>query len=525
MRRALVPLALLVGLTIVAGMSNRGRQAPTRLAVVLVIDQLRADLLDRYDDLFEGGFRRLRDEGFRFTNATHDHWWTETAAGHTAIATGAYPSQNGVPMNQFFYRDADAIGLMYSFADTASPILGAPHLEGRSPVNMRRPSLSEWLVWQEPRARVATVSRKDRAAIPLAGHTPATALWVDIESGRFVTSEYYATSNPEWLDDFNTRVMPFLYSDSTWVLRVPPAAVSRARRDSASYENGGRDVTFPHAASERPGNQSYNAWMAETPVPDLATLMLARRLVDELELGRQGHLDFLGISLSQTDAIGHNWGPLSLEQLDNLLRMDHALGEFMDWLDDQVGAGRWMLALSADHGVMTAPEYVAEQGGDAWRWTREQSREVNGLFVGLSDITDAGARTARLEEIEASPLVADVVPLEAMRTTSMPVDSFLALLRNSYVPDRGPRSLLAPPEIVVRSPENSINTRSDAATHGSPYYYDRHVPLVFMGPGIRPGTSADRAATVDLAPTLAELLGVPVPAGIDGVSRASVMRR
>jgi hypothetical protein len=347
---------------------------------------------------------------------------------------------------------------------------------------------------------------------------------VDIEGGRFVTSGYYANEYPAWVDDFNATVMPALYSDSIWTLRVPPEGVALARRDSADYENGGRDVTFPHAASERSRNQSYNAWAAETPIPDMATLLLARRMTEELGLGKEDHVDFLGISLSQTDAVGHNWGPLSLEQLDNLLRLDRELGEFMEWLDEFVGTDRWLLALSADHGVMTAPEYLVELGDEAWRLTGEPARAPRLSLGRLTDTTDAATRRAIIEETEALPFVGDVVTLEELQSGEAPADTFVPLLRNSWVPDRSASSMFRQ-GLTVRNTPNVITTRSDAATHGSPYYYDRHVPLVFMGPGIAPGLSEERARTVDLAPTLAVLLGVPVPEGVDGVSRAGALRR
>lgn len=523
MRRSFaIPILLLALIAAMAAFASR-RQEPVRLAVIVVVDQLRADMLDRYDDLFTGGFRRLREEGFRFTDATHDHWWTETAPGHTAIATGMYPTHNGIVQNDHFLRDADRVRAEYSFADPSSPIPGS-ELPGRSPANLRVPGFADWLVDHEPRARVVTLSRKDRGAIPLAGRTHGTALWVDIEAGRFVTSEYYAREFPAWLDDFNTNLMPVLYSDSVWTLRVPADAVSRARRDSADYENGGRDVTFPHAASERPANQSYNAWMAETPAPDLATMLLARRAAEELQLGRQDHIDYLGISLSQTDAIGHNWGPLSLEQLDNLLRIDRILGQFMTFLDESVGRGRWLLALSADHGIMTAPEYLREQGIGARRLSGTELRGSRAILAGLADAADAEARARVIAQAEALPFVADVVTEDELQNRTESADSFIRLLRNAYIPDRSSSSLLRQ-GVVVRNEEYAISGRSDAATHGSPYYYDRHVPLVFMGPGVSPGTSGDRARTVDLAPTLAALLGLPAPDGLDGVSLVPALRR
>jgi Type I phosphodiesterase / nucleotide pyrophosphatase len=523
MRRTLRLVPVLMMAAVLTGSNPPPQAPPIRLAVVVVVDQLRADLLDRYDDLFTGGFRRLRDRGFRFAEATQDHAWTETAPGHAAIATGTIPAHNGIVLNDFAYRDGDRLRSMYSFADSASPILGLADSPGRSPVNMRRPSFAEWLVAHEPRARIATVSRKDRGAIPLAGHTRATALWMDIEAGRFVTSRYYASAYPPWVDDFNARVLPALYADSAWVLRVPPGAVARARRDSADYESGGKDVTFPHKASER-GRISYNAWVAKTPVPDIATLALAHRMTEELRLGREGHIDFLGISLSQTDAIGHAWGPLSLEQLDNLLRLDRALGELMDWLDEYVGRDQWMLALSADHGVMTAPEYLAEQGTDAHRLTVEDSRAQRAILNRLSRSSDAATRAAAVADLERLPFVADVVTLDELRGTAAAADSFIRLFRNSYLPDRGTGSLLST-GLVVRNRENTIVAGAEASTHGSAYYYDRHVPLIFMGPSIPAGVSGEPARTVDLAPTLAALLGVPAPAGLDGVSLTRVLRR
>jgi predicted AlkP superfamily pyrophosphatase or phosphodiesterase len=255
---------------------------------------------------------------------------------------------------------------------------------------------------------------------------------------------------------------------------------------------------------------AVNLWRWDyTPFPDRAVASFALEAVDALELGRRGSVDFLAVGFSQTDRIGHTFGPGSREQLDNLLRLDVELGRLLHGLDEQVGPGRWVLAMTADHGVLEIPEHLADEGVLAGRITREQRVEVARRIQAAAP----GGPWAMREAVVSLPYIEDAYTFEELER-GQPVDSFAALYARSHSRTRIVGAS-ARSGIYVRYPPNYLQTTSQT-THGSPYYYDRHVPLIFLGPGITPGVTSDRAATVDVAPTLARLAHVSTPDDLDG---------
>lgn len=498
------------------------------LVVVIVADQLRADLLERYDPHFTAGLRRLRDGGLRFVNATHDHAETATGPGHGTLATGRHPSGHGLTGNEWWERTPAGWREVYAVEDTTSPILGVPESEGRSPRNLRVTGLADWLREAHPDARVVSLSRKDRAAIPLAGRVRGEVYWLDEDAGRFVTSEYYRSSYPNWLLRFHRDRWPGLFADSVWESTVPAGIEGATRPDPHPHEGDGVHTTLPHRAMEEVapaeageptlGGLSlgdYRDWIADHPVLDEALLLLAREAVAALELGRGDRLDYLGLGLSQTDAVGHDYGPLSREQLDNLLRLDRALGAFMEFLDRELGPGGWLLAFSADHGVSDLPEWLREQDVDAGRvgWNAGPVwRAALAAADGVQDPREAARRVA--DTVRSFPEVREVRFTEEVLAEA-PADSFGVLFRNGLFPGRHPN--LERFGVLVRARPHWVGDRDGlGTTHGSPYHYDRWVPLVFYGPGVEPGVRTERVSVADMAPTLAALLGLPVPDGLDG---------
>lgn len=522
-------------------------EAP-RLVVVIVVDQLRPDLLVRYDKCFTGGFRRLLDRGHYYTSAIHDHAATNTAPGHATLGTGLVPAHHGIVDNTWYETAGDSAVAVPCVADSTMPILGGTGEDGVSPRHLQATTLADWLRGADPASQVVSLGGKDRSSVLLAGAGRGDVYWFSRNEERFVTSVWYCDAYPAWLESFHATEWRRFTADSTWSCVVPPAQRSLAR-GAASFQHD-------FSGSER----SFWSWWARTPYLDAATLALGREAVRALVLGGDASPDLLALALSQTDILGHEFGPLSLEQLDNLMRLDRTLGEFFAFLDAQVGAEKWLVGLSADHGVRDTAVHQREDGVDVRVLARSEVDSVLALLQELDgDAGDPGAQRRVEARLEAVPFVADAMThaelaraqsqaergkaqsgaerAEALpkgeRGASVPprdlsaqaaADSFGGFFRNSYFPGRWPswplgssRRRQTPGLFGVEARLQPWVTRSAAeAEHGSPYWVDRHVPMVFMGPGIVAGTTGSPVRTVDFAPTLARLAGLPVPAGLDG---------
>jgi len=520
--RAGLPLAALSVLLLGAGVGEP-QQRPS-LVVMISVDQLRGDLIERYEEAFTGGFRRFLDEGYSFSQASHAHARTHTAPGHATLSTGVFPSRSGIVANAWQQREAGRWRPMYAVEDLDNPILGFENVEalpGRSPKNLLRTGLADWIRAANDDARTLSISSKDRAAITMAGQTRANVYWLLPQLARFITSTYYAQAYPSWVERFNREVMPGIAADRVWDNETPEEFRHLARADSADYEARGLS-TFPHISGIETGGgnlQQHNVWAMAQPRADGALLAFARAAMEELELGRRQATDYLAISLSVTDYVGHAYGPFSQEQLDNLIRLDRRLGDFFDYLDETVGEGRWVAGLSADHGVVTMPEAVQEMEGDtgAERLSLEVMNER--LATALREASAEGGteeeiaeRLARLIEERG---IAERAYTHHDITRGEPADSFAVLMRNSYYPGRA-TGTLSPYGVEFRYGEGDLVSFPTGTTHGSPYWYDRHVPIMLLGAGVGRGSSDVAVYTVDLAPTLASLAGIPAPDDLDG---------
>ena len=532
--------ALPVLLACLAGCRVTGSQ-PTRpkLVVLITVDQLRADLLDRYDKLFTGGFRRLRDHGMRFTHTMVDHAITVSHPGHVTLATGVVPARHGIVDAAFFEGPPGQRHLVDSLQDPAEKIVGQPDQKGVSPWKILSPTISEWIQGSDPQSRCVALGSGQYSSLLHAGHARPDVYWYSIQAGRYVTSSFYRKDYPDWVEKFNSGQLPkFKEASSPWDLRVPEEGRQLAFPDAMLYEADKVHITFPHRLEDfdpegklkdpEIRRKSLDWWIAVTPTLDAATLALARESVTALSLGQRQSTDYLSIVVSQVDDIGHYYGPFSLEQLDNLMRLDQELEEFFKFLDAQAGPGKYLVALSADHGVPNVPEQDRERGREARRLKAE---EIDAALDAAKKVAAASAGTPEETAIRVSEalnrfdFVADAMTAGPLLDSGPTCDPFTALYRNSYRADRVPRfplfSLTREGEgagqygIAVRLTRGTM-IDLDPAVHGSPYDVDRQVPLVFMGPGVPHGLSDQRARTVDVAPTLARLAGIPAPEGLDG---------
>ncbi|TVP75145.1 MAG: hypothetical protein EA352_08915 [Gemmatimonadales bacterium] len=519
--------------------------APT-LVVNVVVDQLRPSELERYDHLFTGGLRRLLDEGFHFSDATFGHALTGTGPGHTTATTGVHPNRHGIVVNT--WREADEAGewhSVYAVRDLEAGIVGHPPAapdgaspeEGRSPVNIYRGGLPDWLADVHQDARVVAISRKDRAAVAMGGqagggnaaseHDGAHVYWLLPRAGQFVTSTYYRDALPDWVEAFNERLARELPADSVWESTVPAQARGLTRPDTSAYENDGVHTYFPHRYHrevEEDTPEALARWVAETPAPDRWTTDLALEALTQLEMGREeGRTDYLAVAWSQPDRVGHRFGPLSREQLDTLLRLDQELGRFMDALDEEVGAGRWVMSFTADHGVIEIPEHREEHAGAPGRriGPGEEDELVRRAEAAAQAAAADGAR-----ELEQARAAADAARQEDWVANAWAfqdleeaaeADSMALFFLRSHTEGRasGPIGHLG---VEILREYGAYRGRYPQGTgHGTPYLHDRQVPLIFLGAGV-PGAGAHPGpvTVADLVPTLAALGRISFPDDLDG---------
>lgn len=541
--RLIVSVVLLTTMSALALASDQPSGQPTRLAVVLVVDQMLPEYLDRYDDLYHGGLARLKRDGAVFTRAYHDHSATLTGPGHATLSTGMLPARHGIVGNDWFER---AVGReVYSCRDSASPVVGQPDLPGVSPDRMEAPTFAEMFKIQVPEARVVSVALKDRASVLMAGRKADLVLWLEEAPGRMVTSRWYGDTLPGWVSEFQ----PLLerYADSNWTKLLPDSAYRRSGLDSSLNENLGTQSMFPHACNPGGGipDKKYFEELYCHPYGDKLVLELAQLAADSLKLGQGRDPDLLIIGCSAADGIGHRYGPDSHEVQDYYLRLDRWLGEFFDHLDATVGEGRWLLALSSDHGVLPLPETDAARGVDSRRvatdtvkaqikrLSKEVSEEwgvqlealrVDGGLAFKVNVWDSGGswQQAALNlaaRVRTLDWVADVYTRPELASAKTPDRPYLRLFQNAFHDHRGADLHLRENERVI------VSSKKSGTTHGSPYSYDTHVPLILMGPGIPAAHVRDSVRTVDLAPTLCELLGVSSTAPFDGVSLLARLHR
>ncbi|HET9424059.1 MAG TPA: alkaline phosphatase family protein, partial [Gemmatimonadaceae bacterium] len=320
-------------------------EAP-KLIVLIVVDQLRGEMLDRYRPSLSGGYLRLMNEGAWYSNAFQDHAITETAPGHASVLSGRFPASTGIISNS-----AGVIDSRYPLVTGLSSEVGA------SPDRFQGTTLVDWLVARDARSRALSVSAKDRAAILPVGRSKQEVYWYSV-NGSFTTSDYYRDSLPPWVVAFNGRRLPHRYAGAVWDLAKSPSAYPEP--DSVVFENRGSDFVFPHAF---PADSDQAASVIRiTPTIDSITALFALEGLERLALGRGPQTDVMSVSFSATDYIGHQYGPDSREAHDNAIRLDQTLAWFLDSLFKVRDPSTVMIALTGDHGVQPIPELARERG-------------------------------------------------------------------------------------------------------------------------------------------------------------------
>jgi predicted AlkP superfamily pyrophosphatase or phosphodiesterase len=503
--------------------------ARPKLVVVVVIDQMRFDYLDRFGPQWQHGFARLLAEGRTFTAAYHEHAMTETGPGHATIATGTHPSKHGIVANEWLDRQThEEIKAVH---DPAVKILGNEDKKGISSVHLLRESVGDWMQAADPRAIVIALGIKDRATIMLGGKHPDACLWYDDKFGGFTTSTHYADARPAWADAYNGKDRAQALFAGGWTLSRPDADYGDSRRVTApelvaTFSDYALTKQFPHVI-EKPDKAPRNV-IRDTPFADQMVLELAGEAIASEGMGADEVPDLLMLALSAGDYCGHRYGPESVEMHDHYLRLDEALGAFVTALDAKFGKDEYVLILTGDHGVAPVPEYSDVKGAgrfDAKKETPplleraateigfakppgfEVTHGVDLLFDESTPEADrARLRAALAEQFRGDPRVADVWTRDELMTESNRND-YAQAWRRSFHPERSSDLLLQLAPGVV--------TYLEGTGHGTPYEYDQHVPLLIRGRGWS-GVDEQRVGMVDIAPTIAVIVGVPIPEGVDG---------
>lgn len=489
------------------------------LVLVLTVDQLRPDYLEQFGPQLTGGLARLVKGGAVFMNGFQDHAITETAPGHASILSGRFPRSTGI------------VGNTAGVLDPEMPLIGARG-DPASPFRFRGTTLADWLRYENPRARVLSISRKDRAAILPLGRAKGEAYWY-ASNGMFTTSRYYADTLPTWIQQFNARRFPRSFAGAQWDLLLPTSQYKEP--DSVAVESGGSDNTFPHLFPR--DSQLVTAVLANYPMMDEVTLKLALAAINARELGAvPNRTDLLAISLSTTDAVGHKYGPDSREVHDQVLRLDRYLGAFFDSLYQLRDSTRIVVVLTADHGVAPYPNegfttrFRSTPGGyvdlqpiaarlyrdvvaagvdsSAFRWEWETLYLEPNAFAAAKVNRDSVARlfvgaAARVPGVERAELWRDVLAREEN------ADPITRRWRHMFPAD-------VPVAAVITVKPYWYWAGVSMATHGTPHDYDARVPIIFAGAGIRPGMHSDVVRVVDIAPTLAAILRVRPMEALDG---------
>jgi len=539
-------------------------QAPARpkLVVLLVVDQMRGDYVDKFLPQWSGGLKRLVEEGAWFRDAAYPYAVTETCVGHSTISTGAFPATHGIVSNSWWDRD-----LGKSVTCTSDPKAknfaygGASFKDGDSESDEKQggnsgnhlavPTFADELRFQSGTlTRVVTFSLKARAAISLAGHQADGVVWLDDTTGAWVTSNKFGAL--PFLDDYVMKNPVRKDYGKTWNLRLrrknyvyPEEAVGGVAPDGWGH-------SFPHplrgkAAGCDPDGAFYKQWKT-SPFADAYLTQLAELAIDQLGLGKANGTDFLGIAYSTLDYAGHAFGPRSWEVQDILVQLDKDLADLFTHLDKVVGRGNYVVALSADHGAMPIPEDMQTSGADAgllhlpevqdyvekalesFNYPKPSVARIvgsevffaNGVYEKLA--SDPKALKAVLDAIRTAPGVAAVYRAEELQNRPATQSPTVRAFALSYFPGRSGDLFILPKPYWLMDGTPAGKTRSYGTSHVSPYNYDQHVPVLLMGFGIQPGQYFQPITPADIAPTFAALCGITL-ASRDGHALAEALKK
>ena len=541
--------------------SQAARSVRPRLVLLIVVDQFRYDYLTRFGDLFgTRGIGRLMREGASWTEANFDFTPTLTAPGHAVFMTGAWPSQTGIIANEWYERDTGK--KVKSITDTSTSKLGGkPGEKGYSPRRLLCSTVGDQLrVADGDRSKVIGISAKDRSAILPAGRRATAAYWFSDDNGSMISSTYYFNQMPDWVTRFNNRHLADGWFGGRWDRLLPEAEyLKRAGLDDMPWENQDKSSNdtnlFPHVVTggaAKPGKTFYKAF-DYTPFSNDLLVAFAEEAITNEKLGADSDPDVLSVSFSANDYVGHRFGPYSQEVMDMSLRVDRQIGTLLDFVDARVGLQHAVVIFTADHGASPVPEQAALMNLPGHRYQKADLRRIveeglkaryarpdrpasdyiqsftnkeeteQGLINGNFYLNRAALKRDGIDLDECERVVGELsmrmpgvaryftrAQLESESISSSDVVS-RRVLHGFYAQRSGDVIVVFQPyNILFDLPDDPTDERS-TATHGSPYSYDTHVPLIIMGRDFAKGNYAQAATPADIAPTLASLLKVQAP--------------
>ncbi len=521
-------LVLLATLLFISGRASAQQPSvplPPRLVVLISYDQYRGDYINNFKKFVgKRGFERVRNEGLMFSACMYTHANLMTGPGHATLMTGCNPKSTGIPSNDFC--DSETGECVYCAEQPGN---------GLSPSNLLRPTFGDVLRDANPMSKSVGIAIKDRAAILMAGHNPTAVVWMDFKSMAFATSPFYKT--PTWLPALNKLVRPTRHANATWTTSIPDSKEPSIddQVGEGSLSSGRR--TFPYTV---PAADNINFFKDYIRTPyNLRDLFQAAKAVMKYEdLGRDDAPDVLCIGVSTTDFVGHTFGPDSREVQELYVECDKELASLIDYLDKRVGRERYVLVVASDHGVAPIPEIMKNVGAaqrtsvDAGRisetsiirtvdsalsaaygapsnnasWCREifePSVYISDAVLSEREVSKADAARVAALALRALQGIGISVTKDDIESNKRPYDvssTIWTFIRNSYSPTRSGDVLLYPKQYWIFG--------TAPATHGTPYEYDRHVPLMMFGGGIEAKLSTAEVSPIDIAPTLAQLYGI-----------------
>lgn len=508
-----------------------------KLVVGLMVDQMRWDYLYRFADRYgDDGFKRLLKEGFSCENTLLNYVPTFTAIGHSSVYTGSVPSIHGIAGNDWIIQ---ATGQpMYCTQDDNVQGVGTHEKEGRqSPRNLLTSTVTDQLkLATNFQSKVIGISMKDRAGILPAGHFADAAYWLEGKSGNWISSTFYMENLPSWVDTFNEQKLADKYLKQDWNTLYPIETYTTSTADDTPYEGkwpGEEAPTFPRKTSEIMKDVGYEL-IKTTPQGNTLTLDFAQAALEQEQLGRNatGHTDFLCVSLSATDYVGHRYSLSAVEIEDTYLRLDKDIADFLSYLDEHVGQGNYTFFLTADHAASYNPMYYTDNKGNAgYLFTRQIQRNLNEELEAKFG-TDSLVRSLLNYQVHLNYTLIDSLGLQLQEIKETIIHSLNKEEGITYVIDmEGNQNMFVPAPLrekiingynrrhsgaiqIIADPQWYAGTpRSPGTTHGVWSPYDSHIPLVFMGWGIPQGVSNKEVHVVDIAPTISSLLHIMEPNG------------